>query len=78
VNERPTPETDAEIKRLGPEQDADGYYERTQVGAPFARRLEQQRDELLKALELVVSLSDRKHDAWDKARAAIAAVKGSQ
>lgn len=33
---------------------------------------------LLKALEEVVALSDRKHQAWDNARAAIAAAKGVQ
>lgn len=34
------------------------------------------RDELLAALEEVVAISDRKHDAWDRARAAIAKAKG--
>lgn len=32
--------------------------------------------ELLAALEAVVAISDRKHDAWDMARAAIARAKG--
>jgi hypothetical protein len=36
-----------------------------------------QRDELLSALEEVVRISDRKHDAWDRAHAAIAAAKGT-
>lgn len=35
-------------------------------------RAEEQRDELLKALKEVVRISDRKHDAWDAAKAAIA------
>ena len=30
-----------------------------------------QRDELLAALQAVVAISDRKHDAWDAAKAAI-------
>lgn len=34
--------------------------------------------DLLAALEAVVFISDRKHDAWDKARAAIAKAKGQQ
>lgn len=32
--------------------------------------------ELLAALEAVVAISDRKHDAWDAAKAAIAKAKG--
>lgn len=40
--------------------------------------LTQQRDELLAAFEEVLRISDRKHDAWDRARAAIAAAKGEQ
>jgi hypothetical protein len=32
--------------------------------------------ELLEALEAVVAISDRKHDAWDAAKAAIAKAKG--
>jgi hypothetical protein len=35
-----------------------------------------QRDELLDALKEVVRISDRKHDAWDKAKAAIAKAEG--
>ena len=38
--------------------------------------LRQQRDELLEALEEVIAISNRKHDAWDKAKAAIAKAKG--
>lgn len=34
--------------------------------------------ELLAALEEVVRISDRKHDAWDAAHAAIAKAKGGQ
>jgi LPS O-antigen subunit length determinant protein (WzzB/FepE family) len=37
--------------------------------------LTQQRDELISALEEVLRISDRKHDAWDRARAAIASAK---
>ena len=40
--------------------------------------IEQQRDELLAALKEVVALSDRKHDAWDVARAVIAKVEGEE
>lgn len=36
----------------------------------------QERDELLAALEEVVRISDRKHDAWDRAKAAIDKCKG--
>jgi hypothetical protein len=32
--------------------------------------------DLLAALEKVVAISDRKHDAWDEARAAIAKAEG--
>lgn len=32
--------------------------------------------ELLAALERVIAISDRKHDAWDAAKAAIAKAKG--
>lgn len=39
-------------------------------------RLEKQRNELLEALEEVVAISDRKHNAWDKAKTAIAKAKG--
>ncbi len=34
--------------------------------------------DLLAALEEVVAISDRKHNAWDKAHAAIAKAKGIQ
>lgn len=34
--------------------------------------------ELVEALEELVALSDRKHNAWDKARAVIAKAKGAQ
>jgi len=37
--------------------------------------LERQRDELLEAMEEVIRISDRDHDAWNRAKAAIAAVK---
>jgi len=33
--------------------------------------------ELLEALKAVVAISDRKHDAWDAAEAAIAKAKGN-
>jgi hypothetical protein len=32
--------------------------------------------DLLEALEAVIAISDRKHDAWDAAKAAIAKAKG--
>lgn len=35
-----------------------------------------ERDELLSALQEVVAISDRKHDAWDRAHAAIDKAKG--
>lgn len=38
-------------------------------------RLERQRDALIAAMVAVLEISDRKHDAWDAAKAAIAAVK---
>lgn len=41
-----------------------------------AETLKAQRDELLAALEEVLRISDRKHDAWDRAHAAIAHIKG--
>lgn len=34
--------------------------------------------ELLEALQEVIAISDRKHDAWDKAKAAIARATGDQ
>lgn len=40
------------------------------------QHLQAQRDELLAAFEEVLRISDRKHDAWDRAHAAIAAAKG--
>lgn len=40
------------------------------------REAEQQREGLLAALEEVVRISDRKHDAWDRAKAAIDKCKG--
>ena len=40
--------------------------------------LTQQRDELIAAFEEVLRISDRKHDAWVRARAAIASAKGEQ
>ena len=36
----------------------------------------QQRDELLAALEEVVRISDRKHDAWDRAHDIMTKIKG--
>jgi hemoglobin-like flavoprotein len=35
------------------------------------KQLAEQREELLSALKEVIRISDRKHDAWDKAKAAI-------
>lgn len=40
-----------------------------------ARSAKYQRDELLEILKEVVRISDRKHDAWDKAHAAIAKIE---
>ena len=40
-----------------------------------ADRAEQQRDDLVSAFEEVLRLSDRKHDAWDRAHAVIAKAK---
>ena len=34
--------------------------------------------ELVSALEAIIAISDRKHDAWDAAKAAIAKAKGSK
>jgi hypothetical protein len=38
--------------------------------------LETQVKEILEALKRVVAISDRKHDAWDEAKAAIAKAEG--
>lgn len=46
------------------------------AGVATAETLKQQRDELLAALKEVVRISDRKHDAWDRAHAAIAEAEG--
>jgi hypothetical protein len=58
----------------------------TKVGEKMAALLENceseiaaltaERDELLDALKEVVRISDRKHDAWDKAKAAMARAEG--
>lgn len=39
--------------------------------------LTQQRDEMIASFEEVLRISDRKHDAWDRARAAVASAKGA-
>lgn len=39
--------------------------------------VERQRDELISAFEEVLRISDRDHDAWNKTKALIAAVKGA-
>ena len=39
--------------------------------------IERQRDWLLDALKEVVAISDRDHDAWNKAKAAIAKAEGT-
>lgn len=46
-----------------------------EIEVPEAAELERQRDALLAALEEVVRISDRKHDAWDRAKEAIAEAK---
>lgn len=38
-------------------------------------RLERQRDRLIAKMEPVLAISDRRHDAWDAAKAEIAAAK---
>lgn len=43
---------------------------------PRIEAAEKLRDELLAALEEVVTISDRKHDAWDRAHAVIDKAKG--
>lgn len=43
--------------------------------ADAMEQLRAQRDELVAALREVLDISDRKHDAWDRARAAIAKVE---
>lgn len=55
-------------------RDHKGLRERTQANA----RLIAAAPELLEALKEVVRISDRKHNAWDKARAAIAAAEGRE
>jgi hypothetical protein len=48
MSDRPTPETDNQIFEAW---DDEGHYIAWAVDADFARRLERERDELLKALE---------------------------
>ena len=47
------------------------------IADPVDARLIASAPELLEALREVVALSDRKHDAWDKAKAAIAKAEGA-
>lgn len=49
--------------------------EKVFIHAQSIKDVVQQRDELIAALEQVIAISDRKHDAWDRAKAAIAACK---
>ena len=75
----------AEKNTLGPEISRDTILSLLDYIEALERDLEdteklvvivaRQRDDLLAAAELVVHLSDRKHDAWDSLKAAIANVK---
>jgi hypothetical protein len=79
---RATPETDAAHFAIL-DNDSIHVCDELKAMASFARRLERQRDELLEALEEVMTTEGRSLDSWereafDKARAAIARVKGGQ
>ena len=82
MTERPTPETDALVPSQGRIRTMREYIDELEA---HARRLERQRDELIEALyaieERFVDGCDT-YDDWQfmgqKARAAIAAVKGGQ
>jgi len=39
-------------------------------------KLKDQRDELLAETKEIIAISDRKHDAWDRAKAVIANIEG--
>ena len=57
---------------------ADGVRLIAQMVRPADAPLIAAAPELLAALREVVAISDRKHDAWDKARAAIAKAEGRE
>jgi hypothetical protein len=57
--------------RFGPVVDAGSFDEMNACASVMAAA-----KELYEALTEVVALSDRKHDAWDKARAALAKARG--
>ncbi len=52
------------------------HYQGDLVASPDDARLIVAAPDLLEALEEVVRLSDRKHNAWDKAHAAMAKARG--
>jgi hypothetical protein len=56
----------------GSDPDEDRPTEEAKANAALIVRAVNCHDELLAALKEVVAISDRKHDAWDKAKAAIA------
>lgn len=62
---------DANLSRR--EKDYGGKWDSPQ--AESVRRVREQRDELLTSFKEVLRISDRKHDAWDAAKAAIAKVE---
>jgi hypothetical protein len=64
----------AKVSNTNPHQ-GDGRTRDTEFDA--TSRLIAAAPELLEALKEVVAISDRKHDAWDKARAAIAKAEGT-
>lgn len=67
------PEPECECRFTGDIADASGC----PAHGPDARRLAVVPD-LLAALKEIVAITDRKHDAWDRARAAIAKAEGNE
>lgn len=58
--------------------DASTLRQKYAMAATEIIKLEQQRDELLDSLNGILVITDRKHDAWDKARTAIAKAEGRE
>lgn len=60
------------------EDHAEGIHPGQQLaGGRVVAAMQGDHSDLLEALEAVVAISDRKHDAWDAARAAIAKARGN-
>ncbi|MBB3017685.1 hypothetical protein FHR70_000725 [Microvirga lupini] len=67
---------DAEGALAGAQAEADTWEQRAVKEATRVVELEAERADLVAALEAIITISDRKHDAWDHAKALIARVKG--